>query len=329
MAVAEFFPAFGYKWAQSGSTYNWDDAQYKQGWSTIGAVPPSVEQFNRVHQLVDEKANWLFGQLKAAADAKNITLTAQDLQGMRKILDAYAPTATTSVRGQVQLATSADVAAGNSTNAMTASLMGLIAPMRGIAVYQTAGTFTWAKPAGVSRVWVIVTGGGGAGGPGTGYNTDNSRRGGGGGAGGTYMRLVDVSGVNSVSVVVGAGGTQSSTSGKTSSFGAFCSATGGKPGATTTEASRVSGGEPGEGSGSGGIALTGGWGSEPTQVVSNYSFHGGSGDGGASFWGGGFRSGNGGAAGRGSVEAAPGSGGGGTDVNERGPGRPGIVVIQY
>lgn len=89
MAAVDFFTSFTYKWGQDGSVYNWDDTQYKQGWATIGAVPPSVEQFNRVHQLADEKSNWLFAQLKTAADANGVTLSATDFEGLLKILDGY------------------------------------------------------------------------------------------------------------------------------------------------------------------------------------------------------------------------------------------------
>lgn len=76
MAAVDFFSSFGYKWGQDGSVYNWDDAQYKQGWATIGSVPPSVEQFNRVHQVADEKANWLYQQIKAVTDNASLALSA-------------------------------------------------------------------------------------------------------------------------------------------------------------------------------------------------------------------------------------------------------------
>jgi len=111
MAAVDFFSGFTYKWAQDGSTYNWEDAQYKQGWSTIGAVPPSVEQFNRVHQVVDEKANWLFAQFKAAADSKGITLAAADLEGLLKILNAATPDATEAIKGLIEIATEAEAQA--------------------------------------------------------------------------------------------------------------------------------------------------------------------------------------------------------------------------
>lgn len=111
MPAVNFFDAFTYKWAQAGTAFNWDDAQYKLGWSTIGSVPPSVEQFNRVHQVVDEKANWLFDQLKTAATAKGITLTAADLQGLLKVLNATAPAATESAAGIARIASTAQAQA--------------------------------------------------------------------------------------------------------------------------------------------------------------------------------------------------------------------------
>jgi hypothetical protein len=111
MPAVNFFDAFGYKWGQAGTAFNWDDAQYKLGWSTVGSVPPSVEQFNRVHQVADEKANWLFDQLKTAATAKGITLAAADLQGLLKVLNATAPAAAESTAGVAKIATTAQAQA--------------------------------------------------------------------------------------------------------------------------------------------------------------------------------------------------------------------------
>lgn len=324
MAVADFFSGFQYKWAQAGSVFTWDDAQYKQGWSTIGSTPPSVEQFNRVQQILDEKTNWLFAQISTAAAAKGITLTAADLQGLKKILDAYAPSATTSVRGQVLLASNADVTAGvNTTNAVTPASLMMLGPFRGVSVYSAAGSYSWSKPSGVTRAWVIVTGSGAAGGTGSGYQTSTAARGGGGGAGGTAMSLVDVSGVSSVSVTVGVGGNISDPNGKTSSFGSYCSATGGTAGAAGTQgAIAAAGGAPGIGAGM--VAIEGGWGSDGGTIGKI----GGSGDGGASFFGGGLRGSVGGFP-PGGGSGSPGAGGGGFGLNERGAGQRGIVIIQY
>ncbi len=111
MPAVNFFDAFTYKWAQAGTAFNWDDAQYKLGWSTVGSVPPSVEQFNRVHQVADEKANWLFDLIQTAATAKGITLAAADLQGLLKILNETAPAASESKAGIARIATTAQAQA--------------------------------------------------------------------------------------------------------------------------------------------------------------------------------------------------------------------------
>ena len=97
MATVNFFDAFQYKWAQTGDIFAWDDTQYRIGWATVGSTPPSVEQFNRVHQVADEKANWLFGQLKTVADAKSVTLSAGSLTGLQQVLAAYGQSSDTDV----------------------------------------------------------------------------------------------------------------------------------------------------------------------------------------------------------------------------------------
>ena len=96
----------------------------------------------------------------------------------------------------------------------------------------TGGSATWVKPSGCSHVMVYVTGGGG----GARLN-DNAYRGGGGGGGATAIKYIDVSNVNTVSVTYGAGGSYvrnggRASTGGTSSFGSYCSATGGQGGQT-------------------------------------------------------------------------------------------------
>ena len=99
-------------------------------------------------------------------------------------------------------------------------------------VSTSGGSYTWTKPSGCKYVLVYVTGGGG----GARIN-DSSYRGAGGGGGGTAIKYIDVSAVSTVAVTVGAGGTYARGSGRgstggTSSFGAYCSATGGQGGQT-------------------------------------------------------------------------------------------------
>jgi hypothetical protein len=98
--------------------------------------------------------------------------------------------------------------------------------------YQTGGgSATWTRPSGCTSTLVYVTGGGG----GARVN-DNSYRGAGGGGGGTSIRWITNVDAT-VAVTWGSGGGYSRNGGRggtggTSSFGAYCSATGGQGGLT-------------------------------------------------------------------------------------------------
>lgn len=120
-------------------------------------------------------------------------------------------------------------------------------------VYDTAGTFTWTKPAGAKAVSLMMFGGGGGGASG-GKNASQAaaRVGGGGGAGGGYFHAVVPASAFSATetLIVGAGGAGGAarnsdgqgitgTSGIASQFGSF----------------RAFGGVAGGGSGSGGSAV--------------------------------------------------------------------------
>lgn len=134
------------------------------------------------------------------------------------------------IAGLLKIATTAQAQAGtNDASAMTPAKTGILFPFRGIQVYNTAGTYTWNVPEGVTKVWVTVVGAGG--GPG---------------------------GIGPVN-------------GGTSSFGSFCSATGGQtPGPYTAE---PSGGAGGVGTG-GDINFYGGGGGA-SSAVDYQSGHGG------------------------------------------------------
>jgi hypothetical protein len=182
-------------------------------------------------------------------------------------------------------------------------------PFRGFRVYAVAGTYTWDVPEGVSKAWVTVTGAGGGGSYG------------GGGGGGTALKLVDLTGVDSVVLTVGAAGLGSLASpsgGGSSSFGTFCSATGGGPGASTSASSASRGGS---GSASGGdLHIVGGGGLPPIAGAG----------GGGSFWSssalGAF------AVGQDPVSGSRGGGGGGvgsSGATAVANGGVGLVVIQW
>jgi hypothetical protein len=82
-------------------------------------------------------------------------------------------------------------------------------------------TGTWTNPGNITKVKVTVVGGGGAGG-------DPGPTCGGGGGGGTAIEVIPFPSGTNVPVTVGAG--SNTGTGGTSSFGAYCSATGGATG---------------------------------------------------------------------------------------------------
>jgi len=129
-------------------------------------------------------------------------------------------------------------------------------------VFTSSGTFT--VPTGVTSVKVTVVGGGGNGGNASATTGRASSTGGGGGGGGGGVAVQFITGLTpggTVSVTVGG------ISG-TSSFGAFCSATGGASAAASSGSVASAGGVGGTGSGGnfsytgspGQVGLAGGWG---------------------------------------------------------------------
>ena len=136
---------------------------------------------------------------------------------------------------------------------------------------QTVTTFTWTVPAGVDAVRVRLWGGGG--------------RNGGSGGGFAIKSIYGLSGTASVLISVGFGGNASTTTGGTSSFGSFVSATGG---AQTSGAAgsgsggdiNTSGGTGGGGAGGGGAGSIFGNGASVNFISSNsLSTYGGGGAG--------------------------------------------------
>jgi hypothetical protein len=146
----------------------------------------------------------------------------------------------------------------------------------------STGSYTWTVPPGVAKVRVRLFGGGGG----------SSSANGGSGGGFAMKTIYDLSGVTSVAVTVGLGGSISVTGG-TSSFGSFVSVTGGNAGSAAVA--------PGT-STSGDINSTGGGGTLGGGGVGNLFGSGG----------------GGGVAGAAAPSAA--SGGGGTTNIQGGPG---------
>jgi hypothetical protein len=137
-----------------------------------------------------------------------------------------------------------------------------------------SATGTWTKPAGCRKVIVKVVGGGGGG---ASYCES-------GGAGGYSEKVIDVTAVSTVAVTVGGGGASvayyaAAPNGGTSSFGAYCSATGGYG---ANQHAGHTGGHGGVGS-SGDINFLGGTGTGHGNTGGREAV----GKGGGAYWGGG------------------------------------------
>lgn len=196
-------------------------------------------------------------------------------------------------------------------------------------VFTASGT--WTKPTGVKLVKARVQGaGGGGGGCAGGQNNSDA-----GSAGGYCEETIDVSGVASVTVTVGAGGTAGASGnnnggdGATSSFGTYCTATGGSGGYSSDNSNGQAypRGNPGTGTG-GDFNVSGGWGGKGSRQSESISSMSGS-----SYFGGGASgsiSASGGNAGQ--SGSAYGSGGGSAFQNPTdaagGAGKAGIVIIE-
>jgi len=199
------------------------------------------------------------------------------------------------------------------TNASNNGLEFAVAGYSGMQIFTGSGT--WNRPAGVRYIRIKCQGAGGG----------ASGHGESGAAGGYSERVLDVSGIGSVSVYVGGGGggtyySGAGGNGDYASFGPYCSAQGGH-------------GANRQNQHSGGVSGSAGGGDLNIHTGSGGSHHHSFGPGGTSYFGGPAPSGHpqgGHFAHNHQGHAAPGSGGtGGYFSGHRGSdGRPGIIVVE-
>lgn len=201
---------------------------------------------------------------------------------------------------------------------------------RNLVAFTTAGVTSWTVPEELRKgrkCYVKVIGGGASGGIGS-TTASAVTCGGGGGGGGVAEGLVDLTGINSVSITVGAGGAPVSgisvngKNGGSSSFGTYMSASGG-----------YSGGQPSGGLGAvgvGGTINTSLGPGSPGSIASATSGAGNGGSGGGPGGAGTFRD-----TANGKAESAVGPGGGGaglcpnSSTGQSGAGADGAVYIYW
>jgi hypothetical protein len=203
-------------------------------------------------------------------------------------------------------------------------------------IYSTAGNYTFIAP--ISGKYKVTVVGGGGGGGGALGSSSISAAGGGGGGGGVSIKYIFITAGTNISTTIGAGGTGgtgevSGNSGGTTSFGVYCSATGGGGGSYGgTTANRFGGGGSGGIGTNGDINSYGGAGYGP--VISNpllANTGGNGGNGGSSYF-----SGSAGVSNNGTIiNGILGSGGAGADATNLtgsyagGSGGAGVIIIEW
>lgn len=195
------------------------------------------------------RTSWLRKKIESFIDGSGIPFASQ--REAEKGMDTHKPMnalrvfqaigakvvqATEIVQGIAQIATQPQVKAGTDNRTIvTPQTLAAMFPFRGRAVYKEPGVYTWHTPSGVTQAWVVVIGAGGGGARAATYPGPT-----GGASGGITKKLINLTGITSVTVTVGAGGAGASVNGSggaaggTSSFGVYMYATGGGGGTVDT-----------------------------------------------------------------------------------------------
>ncbi|MFC7663689.1 glycine-rich domain-containing protein [Methylorubrum suomiense] len=239
--LAQAYREISYCITQSGQTPNANNLT--QLWTAIQASSPSIE---RVHSGVDtgtaghivanvspDIAGYDLGNLfliKAANAATGVTDVNLDSRGIVALLRADG---TPTQKGD-WLASEVLQIVSDGENLRLFGVRSSLMPSRRLSSFQTAGTYTFVVPAGVTWIFAECVGAGGGGSGGGGSATWAS---GGGGSGGYASGWISVEPNQSITVIVGAKGLGTNNAngavggaGGTSSVGAFFQATGGSGG---------------------------------------------------------------------------------------------------
>lgn len=204
-----WFDRFTRRWAQAGVVAEPTTQQADQGFAYLGQNPPTVEQFNALFQILDDKDGYLYRQ--------------------------YA--------GVLARAGMSPAQTGDNQLADAIRAMRSLAPT----VFATTGTSDYVVPSTIARVLVFCTGGGG-GATGCDSRVATGASGGGAGTAIGFYNVTPGARV-AVTVGPGGGaGGYVGGDGGSSSFGTFCSALGGR-GGVFDNANSLAGGLGGTASG--------------------------------------------------------------------------------
>nr|DAU57529.1 MAG TPA: Baseplate wedge protein [Caudoviricetes sp.] len=91
------FDWFKRSFGKNGDRQDWTADEYQAGWAAINNDPPTVEQFNQLQFLADEKAAYLFAQMAATWTKDKTPLTVGDNERLKRAIQLMITEAAASV----------------------------------------------------------------------------------------------------------------------------------------------------------------------------------------------------------------------------------------
>ncbi|MCX2960281.1 tail fiber protein [Rodentibacter caecimuris] len=75
------------RWAKNGDLTDFSQTNYEAGWAYLGDDTPTVQDFNYVQAMNDQKDQWLFAQINEVLKAQGIEATEEDLPALKRAIE--------------------------------------------------------------------------------------------------------------------------------------------------------------------------------------------------------------------------------------------------
>lgn len=80
------FEAFAKLFGSDGRRQDWTAEEWAIGWAAISNDPPTVEQFNALQNISDQKANYLYRQISALSQSDTTPLSLDDNERLKRAI---------------------------------------------------------------------------------------------------------------------------------------------------------------------------------------------------------------------------------------------------